>query len=92
MAAHVARRDIEEKRLCVHVWRTLRTRAAALERRGQEGPATVSVRELVEAFPDLSEPVLRTRLKDRCGCVPHRVRRPSPRRVQVANSSIMTMI
>lgn len=47
------------------------------ERRGQEAPVTVSVRELQEAFPDLSEPIIRARLKDRCGCVPCKARSDS---------------
>lgn len=44
------------------------------EKRGHEAPVTESVRELQEAFPDLSEPIIRTRLKACCGCVPCKVR------------------
>ena len=35
---------------------------------------TAGVKELAEQFPGLSEPIIKARLRDRCECVPFKVR------------------
>ena len=43
------------------------------DRSGQV-PPIITVRELLDLFPTLSDGVIRSRLKDRCNCVPFKVR------------------
>ena len=67
-------RDMEEARMVAYVLRELRRQQSKRDKgRSKEEPC-ISVRELANLFPDLSEGVIRARLKDRCGCVPLRVR------------------
>lgn len=77
-------RDLEEARMVVHVLRELRRQKTRLEKRKLEGEATTTVRELSDLFPDLSDGVIRSRLRDRCSCVPFKV---SPSRISILKNS-----
>lgn len=65
--------------MVAHVMRELRRQKIRLEkkRRGDdamlETPPTITVRELVDLFPGISEGILRSRLKDRCSCISYKV-------------------
>lgn len=65
--------------MVAHVMRELRRQKFRNEKKkGSEmADAVISVRELMEWFPTISEGVIRSRLRDRCNCVPQRVS-PSP--------------
>ena len=69
-------REIEERRLTVHVFRELRRRQQAADKKGAGGgeAATVTVAELREAFPQVSDTIIRARLRERCDCVPLKAR------------------
>ena len=60
--------------MVVHVMRELRRQKIRNEKKKQQqggGPeVTITVRELVDLFPGLSDGMIRSRLKDRCSCVP----------------------
>ena len=60
--------------MVVHVMRELRHQKIRNEKKRQqqqEAPeVTITVRELVDLFPGLSDGMIRSRLKDRCSCVP----------------------
>ena len=72
-------RELEEARMIVQVMRELRRQKVANERKqrkdpsAEDSPPVVTVRELAELFPSLSDGVIRSRLKDRCSCVSFKV-------------------
>ena len=72
-------RDLEEARMIAHVMRDLRRQKVANERKRRKNPSAedtppvVTVRELAELFPALSDGVIRSRLKDRCSCISYKV-------------------
>lgn len=70
-------REIEAGRMVVHVVRELRSKQAKAEKnRAKSGtyvPPKVSIKELKQIFPCLSDATARLRLKDKCECIPVRV-------------------
>lgn len=65
--------------MVAHVMRELRRQKVKLEKKrhrdaaASETPPVITVRELAELFPMLSDGVIRSRLKDRCSCVSYKV-------------------
>lgn len=67
-------RDLEEARMVAYVLRELRRQKLRNEKKKQEVEATITVRDLNEMFPGISDGIIRSRLRDRCNCVPFKVR------------------
>ena len=62
--------------MVAHVMRELRRQNFRGEKRHRAGrvvDAVITVRELLDLFPSLSDGVIRSRLRDRCNCVPQKV-------------------
>ena len=59
--------------MVAYVLRELRRQKVRNEKKKQAGEVTVTVRELSDLFPGLSEGIIRSRLKDRCSCIPFKV-------------------
>lgn len=65
--------------MIAYVMRELRRQKVVNERKlrrnpsAEDTPPTLTVRELAELFPTLSDGVIRSRLKDRCSCVSYKV-------------------
>lgn len=73
-------RELEESRMIAHVMRELRRQKIRIEKRKNKDtvlgdtPPTITVRELADLFPTLSDGIIRSRLKDRCSCVSYKAR------------------
>ena len=65
--------------MVAHVMRDLRRQKIRLDKKKSqdalvgEAPPTITVRELADLFPTLSDGIIRSRLKDRCSCVSYKV-------------------
>ncbi len=65
--------------MVAYVMRELRRQKVVSDRKkrrnaaAEETPPIVTVREVADLFPTLSEGVIRSRLKDRCSCVVYKV-------------------
>ena len=58
--------------MVAHVMRELRRQKFRNEKKkaSEAADAVITVRELTDLFPTLSDGVIRSRLRDRCNCVP----------------------
>ena len=75
---HLACREIEGGRLVVHVVRDLRNKQSKAEKAeaksGKYIAPKVSVKELKQLFVHITDQTIRYRLRDKCECIPVRVR------------------
>ena len=73
-------REIQGGRLIVHVVHELRSKQTKAEKTeaktGKYVAPKVSVRELKALFPYLTDVTIKTRLKEKCECMPVRVSSP----------------
>ena len=59
--------------------RDLRYKQERNKKKGVPRPPGVKVAELAALFPDISDTIIRNRLREKCDCVPQRVRLSSAR-------------